>query len=49
MKAAGIDTASWEELASNCTSWRSKLKHHLTSGKGKIFTAAAEQRARRKA
>jgi len=28
-----IDTASREDLASNCTSWRSKLKHHLTSRK----------------
>jgi len=35
-EAVGIDTASWEDLESNLTSWRSKLKQHLTSRKKTI-------------
>jgi len=32
MKAVGIDTASCKDLASDSTSGKSKLKHHLTWG-----------------
>jgi len=44
MKAVGIDTASKEAVASDHTSWGSKLTHHLASGKEKLLSAAAEKR-----
>lgn len=46
MTAIDIDTASWEDVASDHKSCRSKLKYHLTARKDKLFSAAAEKRAR---
>jgi len=49
MTAIDIDTASWQDVASDRTSWRSKLKYHLTAGEEKLLSAAAEKWACRRA
>ena len=46
MKAVDIDTMSWEGFAADRTKWRSALKQHLTTGKDKLMTDAADKRAR---
>ena len=48
MKAVDIDTLSWEGLAADRTKWRSALKQHLMTGKGKLMTGATDKRARTK-
>ena len=48
MKALDMDTNSWEDLASNRSSWRSKLHAQLQVGETKLTEQAAEKRARRK-
>ena len=47
MKALNININSWEDLAANCTSWRSMLHKQLQSGEKKL-TAAAEKQACKK-
>ena len=45
MKALNININSWEDLATDCTSWRSMLHKQLQSGKKKLTVVAAEKRA----
>ena len=46
MKADDIDTMSWEGLAAQRTKWRSALKQHIKTWKGKLITDPADTRAR---
>ena len=48
MRALGIDTESWEELADDRSGWRSTLNKHLKSGEEKLMNEAVDKRARRK-
>ena len=48
MRALDININSWEELAADCTSWRSTLHKKLQSGEKKLTVAAAEKRAHKK-
>ena len=48
MKALNININSWEDLAANCTSWRSMLHKQLQSGEKKLTAAAAEKQAYKK-
>ena len=43
MKVLDININSWEDLAANCTSWRSMLHKQLQSGKKKLTAVAAEK------
>ena len=48
MKALDIDINSWEDLAADCTSWRSTLHKQLQTGKKKLTAVAAEKWACKK-
>ena len=48
MKAVGIDTESWENLAADRSQWRGAVTKHLKTGEDKLTQAATERRARRK-
>ena len=48
MKAVGIDTETWENLAADRSQWRGAVTKHLKTGEGKLTQAATERRARRK-
>ncbi|XP_047485900.1 uncharacterized protein LOC125036983 [Penaeus chinensis] len=48
MKALDINTDTWEDLASDRSSWRSTLHEKLQAGEGKLAEAEAEKRTRRK-
>ena len=48
MKALNININSWEDLAADCTSWRSMLHKQLQSGKKKLTVVAAEKQAHKK-
>ena len=48
MRALDININSWEELAADCTSWRSTLHKQLQSGEKKLTVAAAEKQAHKK-
>ena len=39
MRALGINTESWEDLAADRMRWRSTLNQHLKSGKEKLMNA----------
>ena len=43
MTAVDIDIMSWEGPAADRTKWRSALKQHLKTGKGKLMTDAADK------
>ena len=43
MKVLNININSWEDLAANCTSWRSMLHKQLQTGDKKLTAAAAER------
>ena len=45
MRKLDININSWEELAADCTSWRSMLHKQLQSGEKKLTVAAAEKQA----
>ena len=48
MKAVGIDTETWENLAADWSQWRGAVTKHLKIGEDKLTQAATERRARRK-
>ena len=48
MKAVGIDTETWENLAADRSQWRGAVTKHLKTGREKLTQAATERRARRK-
>uniref|UniRef100_A0A0L8HD70 Uncharacterized protein n=1 Tax=Octopus bimaculoides TaxID=37653 RepID=A0A0L8HD70_OCTBM len=48
MRALGINTNSWGDLAADRTSWRGTLQKQLQTGEDNLRVAAAENRARRK-
>ena len=48
MKQAGIDIFSWEEKASNRTTWIMQVKESVMAGEKKRRTRLAEKRARQK-
>ena len=48
MKAVGIDTETWENLAADQSQWRRAVTKHLKTGEGKLTQAATERRAHRK-
>ena len=48
MKALNININSWEDLATNCTSWRSMLHKQLQTSKKKLTVVAAEKGALKK-
>ena len=43
MKALDININSWEDLAADCTSWRSTLQKQLQTGEEKLSVATAEK------
>ena len=47
-KVLDININSWEDLAANCTSWRSTLHKQLQTGEKKLSVAAAEKQAHKK-
>ena len=48
MKVLNININSWEDLAANCTNWRSTLHKQLQSGEKKLTAVTAEKRAHKK-
>ena len=48
MKALNININSWEDLAANCTSWRSTLHKQLQNSEKKLTAVAAEKQAHKK-
>ena len=48
MKALDININSWEDLAADCTSWRSTLHKQLQTGEKKLTAVAAEKQACKK-
>ena len=44
MKALGINTDSWEELAADRMMWRSTLNQHLKTGERKLLNAKTSRR-----
>ena len=48
MKAVGIDTETWENLAANRSQWRGAVTKHLKTGEEKLTQAATERRVHRK-
>ena len=48
MKAADINTESWESLAANRSKWRVALTNQLKAREEKLTKAATERRARRR-
>ena len=48
MKAVGIDTETWENLAAYRSQWRGAMTKHLKTGEDKLTQATTERRARRK-
>ena len=48
MKAVGIDTGTWENLAADRSQWRGAVTKHLKKGEEKLTQAATERWARRK-
>ena len=48
MKAVGIDTETWENLAADRSQWRGAVTRHLKTGEEKLTQAATRRRTRRK-
>ena len=48
MKAVGIDTETWENLAADRSKYRGAVTKHIKTGEEKLTQAATERRARRK-
>ena len=48
MKALEIDPKSWEDIATDCSSWRCLLHKQLKEGEEKIANEAIEKRTRQK-
>ena len=44
MKAVGIDTETWENLAADRSQWRGAVTKHLKTGEDKLTQAATERR-----
>ena len=48
MKVLNININSWEDLTTDCTSWRSMLHKQLQSGEKKLTAVTAEKQAHKK-